>query len=364
MPITNDALFCGCAPRQESLDSYFGKTLRLGTDRGDYGLMQFLLGAENNRGLRRISDDILTTGGKKRSIILNFDEDMCFDVCFKDPDCKATPTNYSTTDDCVTYSVENVYTPCNEAGENIAYEITCEALDMWCERNDQQFIQDKFNKFDMQFFKGLNKSMMQSLQTQVVASGGAALQKDVKIFCQGAGSCGTIVNPDLFSTIDMTFEDAGLYGQEYVILGGRIISQMKNALKIQTASCEGTDISQWGSFPPMYYDSTYDAIFGNNSFIALPIGAVNLIEYAENMKACRKVNGSELIQDVKFYNLGNGVMIPFDYKWKADFECGTMTYSPSVSMDMISCMNKQCGATEDFCFIPQFTNCVPLETGC
>lgn len=359
MPVSQEALFCECAPKQSSLESYFASNIPRNRDLGTTSFLQLIASPQNFKGATRLSEDLSTAVGKKRPVIIQFDEPVCIQACLKTSACDEAPATFSPATTCETFEIENNYTTCDNGTEK-ALELNCTQFAAFCERTDGEYAQQQFNMVDSKFFKGLDKSMIVELQSIITAAGPTSV-KSMKVFLPTVNGTKTL-NPEIFTYMMQLMQDSGIEN-EYVLVGGSIIQWMTSFLKISTASQEGFDINLLrGDIPQMFYDRNFDAIFGANNFVILPLGTIMPVWYTENKMGCKKFADERLVQDVKFYNLGNGVRLPYDYKWKFEPECGIYTYQPNVYMELYKTVCSGCEVTTANCGIYLIENCDDLPT--
>lgn len=365
MPLDSNALFCGCAPAQSTLRNYFGKNTPEGRDSGDTSTLQLLLSGMNRQGLEQIENTMVTSQSKLRTVILSFDKPICgVTACLDELACDEAPAKYIPEDDCLEYQVGEKWTSCIE-GAPTGLELNCEVFAKWCERNDLDYAQRKINQWDEKFFEGMDRTILTRIKTEIIDASPTNVA-DMKIMCPTTDGCGLKVNTTFFAQIGQWFRDQKMANCEYFILGGSMVKWIQEALKMQTASCEGVDITKYGAYPPMYYDMNFDTItgLGPNALVVIPVGSIHLVPYAENNRTCKNFEDGRLIQKTRTYNFGNGSLLEYDYKWTFDPECGIYCYKPSIHMDLISCLGGSCDIEQDHCPVLQINNCTPLDFSC
>lgn len=364
MPII-PTTFCGCIPLQSSLDAHFSKiNTPGGRDTGSTGLLQFLASAENNRNRTKLEESLATSVGKKRPVTMMYDTPVCVKVCLKSGGCADPVTETTAGSTCVTYDIQDQYTTCDANGDDTALTFDAATFSQFCERNDGQYMQQRFAEFDFGYIKGLDKTMTTMVQTITNAQPAANRVAAFPIVLPPTATGFQAVNPMLISYINQKYRDSGMAGAEYIIIGGSMASILTDILKVSTASAEGFDSTKLApGLPPIYFDKNFDATFGADTIVILPLGAIQLVNFVEN-KGSLKFMDDRLIKDFKLFNLGNGVRIPFDYKWKLDPECGLYSYQPYNYMELVKSVCGGCGVNANDCGIYTITNCTEITYTC
>lgn len=364
MPIIATSL-CGCVPLQSTLDNYWSlQNTPGGRDTGSTSFLQFLQSTENNRNRSRLSESIATSAGKKRPVTMLYDSPVCVSVCLKTGGCASVPTPTNAKTNCITFDVQEQWTTCDGGGLDTALNFDRATFKNFCEREDGAYMQRQFAMYDMQFFKGLDKSMVTMLQGISAAQPAANIIPAFPILTAPSSTGWQSINPIFFQYIDELFQDAGMAGTEYVILGGKMVSRITGILKVASASQEGFDVNNLANgMPKMFYDRNFDAIYGSNAVVVLPLGALQLVNYVDNQGE-KSFEDERLIQKFKTMNLGNGTDLAFDYKWKYDPECGIYSYQPYTYMELVKSVCGGCGVDTDQCGIFTITNCTALNITC
>jgi hypothetical protein len=338
MPITNPSLFQTCIPKTAGLVDYFGRNVPEGRDLGQLAFLQFLLSSQNLSGVRRLSDDILGVPGKKRAVRMQFNTPLCVKVCTTpwnclDPKCEISPAIQF-----ADFEILTQYHVCCDNGEPGAMTYDEAQFVQYCELNDATFMQDRFAEFDMQMLKALDVEMVQLLRTLIPAT----KEITMPFFKLNTASGFNALTDDWLYWVSETIADEGMDFSNYVLFGGRFIKAIQHKYKIATASTEGYDITKTaGDLPMMYYDRNFDSIFGTNSFVAIPLNALQLVTWNQ-FTGDKVFRGETAINATKTAPLGNGASLTFDYQWRRDIECPKYTYFPSLYAELIKAIPGSC----------------------
>jgi hypothetical protein len=354
MPITYPSTFSGCAPKTAFLSDYFGKQVPENRDLGSLAFLQWLLSSENRSGVRQLSDDILGVPGKKRGVKMQFTQPLCVSVCSTVWNCADPKAPLSPAIAFADFDIQSQYHVCTPGGAPASLKFTSSEWAQYCELNDEQFIQDQFSKFDMAFFKALDKTMVELLRTLVPAANDVTFP-----FLRTNTTTGNSVLADEWLLwITEKLSDEGTDIMDVVLFGGRMVNTIKHKYKVSTASSEGFNLGATrGDIPNLYYDRNFDSVFGANTLIAIPKNALQLVIFNEYVGGKRHI-GELAINSTKTMPLGNGSSITFDYQWRKDIECLAYEYFPSIWMELVKTIPGGCaGATADGFIV--FKDCTP-----
>jgi hypothetical protein len=331
--------FSGCAPRTANLADYFGKNVPAGRDNGDLAFLQFLFSAQNLAGVRKLSDDITTVPGKKRGVKMLYSTPLCLEVCNADYVCGTARSPLTPAVKYAEYDLETKYFLCDGEGNPAELKFTDSEFIQYCELDDAQFLQEQFAETDMQFFKSIDKTLVQLLRTLIDVS----KEHELKLMVTNSNTgTRTFSDEGLFWISEILRENEGTMLADSVIFGGRMVKSIQQKFKVATASTEGVDITALaGDLPALYFDRNFDSVFGVNSIVIIPKALLHPVTYLEytSYKAFR---GEKEINFTKSMPLGNDVTLSFDYQWRRDVDCPGYTYFPSLWMDLIKGVKGGC----------------------
>lgn len=354
MPIVANP-FCLCAPKQTMLDAHFTTQQQKNRDNYKTSTLQYLFSAQNIGGRRLLSTEIATAQGKKRPVVIQYDNQPCVTACVKNTTCDVDPNSLTIASDCVTYDLQEQWTACSSGTDNVSLSFTCEQLNQYCEQNNTELIEKSRAKFIDKFFQGMDKAMLTIIDTMVDAT------EKLPMFITTASGV-RIVHPNLVSRIEELMYTRGYMPGEYAILGGQTLRNLMNHLKIASASCEGYDISNQLGLPMMYQDAFYDSVIGANTILVLPYAVIQPVWFNEYANDFCRHSDETLVQDVLFYNTGNGVRIPYDYRWEKKPKCPEVTFFPFLYMELWKAVCKDCDVAD--CGIIKIEDCSPAEVVC
>jgi hypothetical protein len=346
-----------CIPTTGELFEYFGKNTPLGRENDGTAFLQFLKSNTNTQGLRRLSDSITGVAGKTRGVKLATKSPVCFSICASPFNCLEEPTPYSVPLSFFDYEIESRFTPCDGSGDPMALVMDSAQYAQYCALDDKSFFDEMIMNFDMRFVKELNKSLVQMLLTNITNT-----VKSYPILANNTATGQRVLNDELPLWIEELVATAKMTTSDYVIFGGQMVNLVKAKFGIGTLSTEGAT-SVVSTLPDMYFDRTFDTVFGKNSLVLIPKAAFQFVEWTQ-YTGSKAFNGEREILFNKSVPLGNGTSQTIDFTWEWDPKCSKYQYMPSLYAELIKAIGGGCGLgnTQDGIFIIKDCNTTLIPT--
>lgn len=285
MPITGPDTF-NCISLARDLQQFFATTLLPeGKTKGN-SLLKFLTDAQNKRGVRQIQDDAVNPAtGVKRRVQLMTDGTVCFTLCKDAFDCGTPTTKHQAGPQQYEFTLsEDPYFPCDD-GSPLEFKWDFNQFKQLC-IDQPGFFERKIMQALIRIDEGVNKELFTLLSTQLAAacnaSGVPGRGIDIPLFVNTTYSTVPQMNPTAKTVIERARMQAKSTGK-YAVFGGENWWTYFSQMPMQDASELGYDTSMNPFSFDAYYDMDIDTVFGPNAFFAIPYGAMQLVQYNQNI---------------------------------------------------------------------------------
>lgn len=285
MPITGPEDF-DCTLLARDLQQFFATTLLPEGKTKTNALLKFLMDSNNRRGVRQIQDDAQNPAtGVKRRIQLQTDGTVCFVLCKDAFDCGTSTVKRQVGPKQYEFVLgEDPYFPCDD-GDPMEFKWDFNAFKALCV-DQPGFFERTINQALMRIDEGINKEFFTLLSTELAAacnaSGVPGAGINIPLFVNTTVSTVPQMNPTAKTVIERARMQAKATGK-YAIFGGSNWWTYFTQMPMQDASELGYDTSMSPFSFDAYYDMDIDDIFGQNVFFAIPYGAMQLIQYNQNI---------------------------------------------------------------------------------
>ncbi len=345
-----------CIPTTAEAYEYFGKNTPIGRENDGTALLQFLKSNINMRGLRDLSDDIIGVPGKTRGVKIWHRTPFCFSVCASPFNCLETPTPFTPPISVFEYEIESRYTPCDGAGNPMELYMDSTEYALYCSLEDATEFNNRILDFDTKLVKEFNKTLVNLLFANVTNT-----PVTYPIITNNTITGQRVINDELLVWLHELVSTAKMNLEDYVIFGGKMVNLLKLKYNKKTMSSEGAEYVVDG-LPAMYYERNFDAVFGTNALLLLPIGAFQLVQWKQYV-------GSKMFKDErtilmnKTVQLGNGATQDIDFVWEYDPKCSKYKYFPSLYAELVKAISGNCvDANQDGIFIVKDCNTSIIPT--
>lgn len=339
----------GCLPTLVDYKEFFGKNYPALSDKGDTSTLQMLKSADNTKGFKQLSDYVNGVPGKTRGVRMQYREPVCVDVCSTAFSCTETRMAVKAALKTIDYEINSRWHPCSSA---MPAELTLTAAEFknYCMVDNQEEFKAMQMEFDLNFVHQMDINVLQTIQSKVLP--GNTISKNFFAMSMMGGN--PILSDQWLLEVMATLQADGKSIDDYMIVGGMFLLYLKlKYTGFVTTSTEG-GTSQGIQLPPTYFDKNFDTVFGSaNSFLLVPKGAFQLVQWIENVQGFRD---ERFISSTKLIPLGNGKNMTVDYFWKFDPECKIYKYMPYTYMEVPLAYSQNC-ANQKENNIYLFNNC-------
>ncbi|MEJ7611357.1 MAG: hypothetical protein WKF88_09295 [Ferruginibacter sp.] len=284
---------------------------------GSTALIKYLLSPQNTRGFRKI--DVKSIPGKKRPVAFMIDSPFCFDVCNPAVTCTTTKQVLSNPAKEIVFDLDgDAFRVCDVNGDPMVLQFSREDLAKYCTTDDNTYIQRQVMRYLKRFEEALDKKLAELI---AVAGGtdasGSSLVR-MPFFVNNTITNTSALNQDAFWHLAQNYLDIQGEGQ-FGLIGGKIVNKIAQYNKWSALNMAGIDLSKIDDINPYsYYDRNMDGILGQNGFLQLSPGAVQLVTYNEN-------DGPYKTEVTGLYSNGSIVSpstgLTLDWDWRYDYEC-------------------------------------------
>lgn len=335
-----------CREINQKLIDYFGANTAESKTMGSKSLVRWLLGAQNTRGFRQITDAI--TGlpsavlGKLRAVAFSLDEPLCFDVCSIDGlDCNTARGNMTPLTKEVVFDFDNTapYLVCDDEGQPLRARFTRAELAKYCTEDDTDYITRQINRINKRYIEAVDKRLGQLLATMVGTNADGDSVTQIPFFLDHASGLQTL-NPQARWYLDKIYSDIGGENQ-YALIGGAVLTKLIQYSKWAGLTDAGIDLAEVLDVDPYaFYDRFLDATIGQNNFFMLSPGAVQLVTWNEYL-------GDYNREVTDLYTNGTVVDpetgLELDFEWRYDYNCHIWTYEPRLHLELAVARPGGCG---------------------
>lgn len=333
-----------CRAFQDKYEAYYGANSPEFKTMGSNALVRWLLGPQNTRGFKQISDGITsgqTVPGKKRAVAFALDTPMCFDVCAI-PDITCTTERVASspaTQEIVFDFTGPAYRVCDAEGEPVRLEFDHATLAKYCTETDTAYITRQIARFNKRFIEAFDKRIGELLEALVGQNSDGSTLTRIPFFINHSSGLVTL-NPEATWFLDQTYRDIGGEGQ-FALIGGKVLNKITQYHKWAGLSDAGIDLGSLGDIDPYaFYDRFLDATIGQNNFFQLSPGAVQLVTFTENIgENNRRV--TDLYTHSTVTDPATGLEI--DFEWYYEPKCKVWTYEPHLYAELAVVQPGGCG---------------------
>lgn len=319
-----------CRALQANYVDYYGKNSAEFKTGGSTALIKYLLSPQNTRGFRKI--DVTSIPGKKRPVAFMVDNPYCFDVCSPAVDCETVREVISNPSMEIVFDLTaNAFRVCDGEGVPQKLSFSREDLAKYCTIDDNTYIQRHIIRFLRKFEEALDKQLATLLLTFVGTNADGEAITNLPFFVNNTVTNTTALNPDAIFWLEQNYSDIMGEGQ-FAIVGGKIVNKLRQFTKWAGLNAAGTDLSGIDDGEPYtYYDRNADGVFGQDTFLQLSPGAVQLVTWAENAGPY-KTEVTDLYSNGSIISPSTGLQI--DWDWRYDYDCKVWTFEPFLHAEL------------------------------
>lgn len=319
-----------CQRLQVDYLDFFGKNSPEFKTGGSTALIKYLLSPQNTRGFKQIN--VTSIPGKQRAVAFMIDNPYCFNVCSPVVDCTTVRQVISNpSKELVFDMVGPAFRVCDGNGVPVKLQFTREDMAKYCTKDDTSYMNRHIVRYLKRFEEALDKALATLLVTGVGTSAAGDALVRMPFFVQNNQTGTSALNQDAFWNLDQNFQDIDGDGQ-YAIIGGKVVNKITRYQKWSGLNQAGIDLGKIDDINPYtYYDRNFDAILGQDGFLQLAPGAVQLVSYLENAGPY-KTEVTDLYSNGSIVSPATGLTI--DWDWRYDYECKAWTFEAYLNAEL------------------------------
>lgn len=319
-----------CRALQANYVDYFQKNAPEFKTGGSTALIKYLLSPQNTRGFRKI--EVTSVPGKQRPVVFMVDNPYCFDVCSPAVTCTTVRQVISNPSQEIVFDlVDNAFRVCDGGGLPMKLSFSREDLAKYCTETDTSYIQRHIIRYLRRFEEALDKQLATLLLPQAGTNAEGAAITSLPFFTQNTITNSSVLNPDALWWLDQNYADIMGEGQ-YALVGGKILNKIMMTKKWSGLNAAGIDMDNISDMDPyVYYDRNADSVFGQDTFLQLSPGAVQLVTFAENAGPY-KTEVTDLYSNGSIISPSTGLQI--DWDWRYDYDCKVWTFEAFLHAEL------------------------------
>lgn len=338
MPFSNLATYACRALQADYVDFFKQNSAEFKTG-GSTALIKYLLSPQNTRGFDKIN--VTSIPGKKRPVAFLVDNPYCFDVCNPAVTCQTVREVITNPAMEVVFDIaDDAFRVCDGDNKPVKLSFSREDLAKYCTKDDTSYIKKHIIRYLMRFEEALDKALANLLLPQAGDNADGESITKLPFFTQNTITNSSVLNPDALWWMDQNYADIAGKGQ-YALVGGKLLNKIGSHLKWSGLNAAGIDLTKIDDMTPyMYYDRNTDAVFGQDSFLQLSPGAVQLVTWAENAGPY-KTEVTDLYSNGNIISPTTGLQI--DWDWRYDYDCKVWTFEAFLYAELAVNRSGGCG---------------------
>lgn len=352
MPFGNIGTYACRALQAKYVDFFKENSAEFKTG-GDTSLIKYLLSPQNTRGFKKI--DVQSIPGKKRAVAFLVDNPYCFSVCSPAVTCQTEKEVLSNPSSELVFDLtSNAFRVCDGEGNPVVLEFSREDLAKYCTETDQSYIQRHIMRYLMRFEEELDRKIGELLLTYVGTNINAEAITTLPFFALNSITNSHVLNPDALWWLDQNYQDIEGKGQ-YALIGGKIINKILANLKWSGLNSAGIDLTKVDDLNPYaYYNKNFNGTLGQDSFLQLAPGAVQLVTW-------NKYKGEFNKSVTDLYSNGTIVLpttgLEIDWTWRYDYDCEVWRFEASLHAELAVNKPGGCGYLSSTNGIIRYQDC-------
>ena len=344
-----------CKALQANYVDYYQKNSAAFKTGGSTALIKYLLSPQNTAGFKKI--DVTSIPGKKRPVAFLVDNPYCFDVINPAVTCTTPRTVISNPSQEIVFDLTGNPFRVSDGQVTPApakLQFKRDDLAKYCTENDLSYIQRHIIRYLMRFEEALDKQLAALLLTFVGTNASGGALTTMPFFAKNTITNSSVLNPDALWWLDQNYKDIEGQGQ-YAIVGGKVVNKIMSNLKWSGLNAAGIDLTKIDDLNPyVYYDRNMDAAAGQDNFLQLSPGAVQLVTWAEN-DGPYKTEVTDLYSNGSIISPTTGLQI--DWDWRYDYECKAWTFEAYLHAELAVNKAGGCGSLATTNGIIRYEDC-------
>lgn len=341
MPFSNIGTYA-CKALEAKLIEFYGQNAAEFRTLGSIGLLKYLTSPQNTRGFRQI--DVESIPGKKRAIAMMVDNPFCFDLCALTADCNTTRIEITNPAQEVVFSLDGPeYRVCDGEGSGAAPSVLTfdeEDLMRYCTTTDTSYITRQIARYNKRFIESLDQRIFEIAASKVGTNGAGQALTELKFFTTNTDTGQSNLNATAVFFLNQMWKDAANDGQ-FALIGGQTLAMIAEFKKWQGLNAMGVDLNNINEeIPFIYYDRNSDAVLGQNDFLQVAPGAMQLVTW-NKYKGEKRRSVTDLYTHGTFIDPATGIEV--DYQWYYDYKCEKWTYEPFLFAELAVNLPGGCG---------------------
>lgn len=321
-----------CRALQAVYVDYFGKNAPAMKTMGSTALVKYLLSPQNTRGFKQIN--VETIPGKKRPVAFLIDQPFCFELATPTVDCTTVRTVISNPAQETVFDLDGpafrVADP-SDATKPAVLQFAEADLMKYCTISNYSYITDQIMRYLMKFEEALDKQLaiLLAARTGTDAAGNSLVR--LPFFVNNSVTNTSALNQDAFFWLEQNYKDIGSDGQ-FGLIGGKVLNKIIQFQKWSGLNQAGIDLGKIDDAQPYtYYDRNMDSVLGQDTFMQLSPGAVQLVTWNQ-YKGERRRQVTDLYSKDTIISPSTGLAI--DWVWDYDYKCEKWTFEAFLHAEL------------------------------
>ena len=275
-----------CVALQDRLDNYFAMALMPKNRQRRPRFLEMLTSEANRRPQARQLAERAMDGSVRRIVRLQFRRPACLEICKADISCDAPRQPKQVSPLEVEYTLPtDPFTLCD--GQGAALDLVWD-YGQYRELciNQPNFFEETLAEALQDIDRKVNDALLADLMAKLGCfpnTGGTIYEREMPLFLDNTTTAVKTPNPHVFFELDQDQDDAN-YDGRYAVLGGRDMREFITINRATTGGVVGVDNTLLESENVDFvYDKGFNLTYGQDAFVSIPYGALQLVNYADNV---------------------------------------------------------------------------------
>lgn len=352
-----------CKALQANLVDYFGQNVGQYRTGAQFAAIKWLLSPQNTANFTRI--DMTSVPGKIRPVVFRLSDPYCFELCQTDLNCNQTPVYVDhTTKEVVFDMTAAPFRHCDGSGNPVVLRYSEADLMKYCQDTDQSIIQADMSRYLLQFEAALDKALTALIVTQVGTNEKGEAITNIPFWVVNTTTNTENINPNAIWYLNQQFQNLGVQGSQYAMLGGVQVNKLAAFNKWQAANDAGVDMSLTNDLNPyMFYDRNFEGNLGVEDVLMVTPGVMQLVTW-------NKYKGEKQRKVTELYTHGTVALpttgLEVDFKWTYDYECEIWVFECFLYAQLATVPAGGCGTLSGVNGVVRIHDCsnVPALNAC
>ena len=360
MAFGNTPIAFDCQAIQSDINKYFSQNVIAYKRTKQNSFIRFLRSPMNRQGVTQIQDDATNVYGQKLKVRMRTRDPLCLQLVKQAWTCdqavtlkNVAPKEHLFDLDDTPYTLKD---PTDVTSKPLVFKWNFNEYKRLC-INQPEFFQETIALGLVQLEQLVNKDLMTAvaakLGKQQLADGTAVTAKALPLFLASTTSAVPVQNPFVNAKIQEAYNLSRTSGK-YALFGGSRFWNYAQATNVAAASDWGYDMSKSNGQYDFMWDLDFDSVFGVGSMVTIPYGAVQLVQWNQNVG-----DGAIDYPHSKKLTLTtpNGLRVDMFWEHFTGNQCNEIRVGLSTYAELAVVPSGGCGVDNDVNGLFKFTDC-------